>query len=181
MDHDDTQQHTADTVKYYTIAKKIVQNRMIFFFHVSLYCTVMIFLLITNILNFKGIWWVVWPAIFWAIALVGHFSYAYIFIDIFSKNPMQIERFERRVSFFIHLIIYILTNTALIYINLHYNPDYFWAIYPIMGWGIGLFYHFFFIFVFRGWSIKRWKQQKTIELMKKYFDIDPFEEPPSLR
>ncbi|MDX9703307.1 MAG: 2TM domain-containing protein [Candidatus Auribacterota bacterium] len=170
------QENHADKLKYYNIAKKVVQNRMVFFFHVSLYCTVIMFLLIINLMNFKGAYWVVWPAVFWAIALIGHFSSAYVFVDVFSKNPMQIERYARRASFYIHLIVYILTNLAMVFCNLKHKPDYFWAVYPIMGWGIGLFYHFFFVFIFRGWNIKKWKQKKTIYIMKKYFDIDPFDE-----
>jgi len=163
-------------LKYYNRAKKIVQNRMIFYFHLSVYLTVILMLMVINLVTERKISWSLWPAWFWGIFVLGHLSYAYIFMDIFSKNPMQSEKFERKASFFVHLIIYVLSNISLIVCNIVYTPDQIWAVYPVLGWGIGLFYHGFFIYIFRGWKIKKWKQFKTIQLMKKYFSIDPFDE-----
>jgi len=163
-------------LKYYNIAKRIVQNRMLFVFHCFIYATVIGLLVLVNVINFKTMWWSVWPAWFWGIALLGHYLYAYIFIDIFSKNPMQSERFERKVLFWVHVVVFSFTNGTLLFINKQYTPQIIWCVYPLFGWGIGLFYHFFFTYVFKGWKIKSWKQQKTIELMKKYFHVDPFPE-----
>jgi hypothetical protein len=50
----------------------------------------------------------------------------------------------RRRAFKAHLIPYLAVNTFLILINLVTSPGYFWAIFPILGWGLGLFFH--------GWS-----------------------------
>lgn len=150
---------------------------MIFFIHLSLYLTVILLLFIINLRTYRGMWWVIWPAVFWGCSLIGHYFYAYIFIDIFSKNPMQKDRFERKALFYVHLIDYILTTIAFIVCDVYFPPVTYWFIYPMLGWGVGLFYHFFFIFVFRGWKIKKWKQYKTLQLMKKYYALDPFEEP----
>ncbi len=164
-------------LKYYNQAKKVVQDRMVFFMHCSLYITVNVMLLIINLINYQGVLWVVVPLVCWGISLFGHFSYTYFFMDLFSRNPMQHERFERKSLFFVHLIVFVLTNIAFFIFNTHYSPDHKWFLYPLMGWGIGLFYHFFFIFVFRGWKIKKWKQNKIIKLMQKYYDLDPFDIP----
>jgi hypothetical protein len=50
----------------------------------------------------------------------------------------------RRKKFKAHLIPYVAVNTFLILINLITDRGSFWAIYPILGWGLGLFFH--------GWS-----------------------------
>ncbi|MCD6460480.1 2TM domain-containing protein, partial [bacterium] len=160
----------------YNIAKRIVQNRMFFMFHCSIYLTVVGLLVLINVMNFEGLWWSFWPAWFWGIMLVSNYLYAYILVDVFSKNPMQSERFERKALFWMHLLVFLLTNGTFVFINIMYSPQIIWSVYPLCGWGIGLFYHFFFTYVFKGWKIKRWKQQKIIKLMKKYFDIEPFSE-----
>ncbi len=174
----DTDTALRQKLKYYNHAKSIIQNRMIFLFHVSLYLTVNVMLIGLNAIHYNGVWWFWIPLLSWGIGLSGHYCYAYIFMDIFSKNPMQHERFERKAQFFIHLIVYILGNATFLFLDYLYPPVNYWVVYPLLGWGIGLFYHFFFVFIFRGWKIKQWKQAKIVALMKKYYDIDPFEEMP---
>jgi hypothetical protein len=49
----------------------------------------------------------------------------------------------RRRAFKAHLIPYLAVNTFLILLNLVTTPGNFWAIYPLLGWGLGLF--------FQGW------------------------------
>ena len=41
-----------------------------------------------------------------------------------------------------HLIIYIVVNILLIYVNLVYTPEYIWFIYPLLFWGLGLALHY---------------------------------------
>ena len=48
---------------------------------------------------------------------------------------------ERRAAFWPHLIPYICVNTFLIILNLTTSPHAFWAIWPLLGWGIGLGSH----------------------------------------
>lgn len=50
----------------------------------------------------------------------------------------------RRRAFKAHLIPFLAVNTFLIVLNLITSPGYFWAIFPLLGWGLGLFFH--------GWS-----------------------------
>ncbi|MCC5639039.1 2TM domain-containing protein [Nostoc sp. CHAB 5844] len=40
-----------------------------------------------------------------------------------------------------HLISYLVVNIFLIVLNLITSPKYFWAIYPLLGWGLGLGIH----------------------------------------
>ncbi|AFY32647.1 2TM domain-containing protein [Calothrix sp. PCC 7507] len=47
---------------------------------------------------------------------------------------------QRRGEFKSHLIAFIGVNGFLIVLNLLTSPAYFWAIFPILGWGLGLFF-----------------------------------------
>ena len=47
----------------------------------------------------------------------------------------------KRRGFKAHLISFIAVNTFMIVLNLATTPSDFWAIYPLSGWGLGLFMH----------------------------------------
>ena len=49
---------------------------------------------------------------------------------------------RNRVEFKRHLVIYVLVNSFLVAINLIYSPQFFWAIFPLVFWGVGLFSHY---------------------------------------
>ncbi len=48
---------------------------------------------------------------------------------------------QRKLRFFSHLMVYVVTICLLIAINLLTTPNYFWAIWPMLGWGIGVAMH----------------------------------------
>lgn len=58
------------------------------------------------------------------------------------------KKVEARMGFYIHLVIYLVVNTFLVILNLTFTKDYFWAIWPMLGWGIGLIVHALSTFVF---------------------------------
>jgi hypothetical protein len=62
---------------------------------------------------------------------------------------------DAKIGFAIHLVVYILVNAALVVINVKNSPNYFWFIWPLAGWGIGLFFHGMGVFVFTGKSAIR--------------------------
>ncbi|WP_179137769.1 2TM domain-containing protein [Candidatus Entotheonella palauensis] len=52
-------------------------------------------------------------------------------------------RNRRKQAFYHSLLAYLLVNAFLVTINLITTPDgYFWAIWPILGWGLGMAFHF---------------------------------------
>ena len=74
---------------------------------------------------------------------------------------------EERLGFYIHLTCYVLVNSFFVFLNLK-NGGYFWAIYPIAGWGIGLVFHGLSVFSF--FNNNNWKQRqihKEIEKQRK--------------
>lgn len=53
----------------------------------------------------------------------------------------QMSNSQKRQEFKSHLITFIAVNGFLILLNLFTSPGYFWAIFPLLGWGLGLFLH----------------------------------------
>ncbi|MFL5297190.1 MAG: 2TM domain-containing protein [Phenylobacterium sp.] len=61
------------------------------------------------------------------------------------------RRADLKLSFRAHVIAYVLVNAGLVAINLIQTPNgYFWAIWPIIGWGLGLAAHFVAVYHFAG-------------------------------
>jgi len=60
------------------------------------------------------------------------------------------KRVEAKIGFYIHLTVYIVVNIILIIINLLTSSHYLWFIWPLMGWGIGIFFHGMATFIFSG-------------------------------
>ncbi|WP_323789586.1 2TM domain-containing protein [Psychroserpens sp.] len=58
------------------------------------------------------------------------------------------RRVNAKVALRNHIYVYVFVNLLLIIINLNEAPGYFWAKWPIIGWGIGLFFHALKVFVF---------------------------------
>ncbi|MDR1689470.1 MAG: 2TM domain-containing protein [Clostridiales bacterium] len=53
-----------------------------------------------------------------------------------------VKRVKARVAFRNHFVSYVSVNALLIVIYLITGAGYFWPIWPIVGWGFGLFMHF---------------------------------------
>ena len=58
------------------------------------------------------------------------------------------RKIEARMSFFTHLAVYLVVMTLLIILNVTVNGDYFWAKWPMIGWGSGVIVHGLRTFVF---------------------------------
>ncbi|MEH2425169.1 MAG: 2TM domain-containing protein [Nostoc sp.] len=57
----------------------------------------------------------------------------------------------RNRAFWGHFISFLAVNLFLILMNLITSPSYFWAIFPVLGWGLGLFFHW--------WSVSQTKTE----------------------
>lgn len=58
------------------------------------------------------------------------------------------KKVQARLGFKNHLVVYLAVNAILISVNLINSPDYLWFIWPLMGWGIAIFWHAMSVFVF---------------------------------
>ena len=61
--------------------------------------------------------------------------------DDVELRRLAIRRADMKLAFRSHLMAYVIVNAGLVMINLITSDDYFWAIWPMMGWGIGLAAH----------------------------------------
>ena len=60
------------------------------------------------------------------------------------------SRAEAKFGFYKHLAVYVVVNLMLFVIDLATSPGYFWAIWPLIGWGIAIAIHALTVFVFGG-------------------------------
>ena len=49
-----------------------------------------------------------------------------------------IKRLKKRRDFFAHLIVYVMVNTFIVVIWAMTSKGFFWPIFPMVGWGIGV-------------------------------------------
>ncbi|SFN33740.1 2TM domain-containing protein [Paenimyroides ummariense] len=88
------------------------------------------------------------------------------------ENYSQLEllkarkRVKKVKDFYIHALIYALVNSALIILNLLSNDTNYWFVFPVIGWGIGLFSHAANTFNFIPFLNKDWENRK----IKQYMD-----------
>lgn len=77
------------------------------------------------------------------------------------------KRVEIIKGFYAHLIVYVVVNAVLVAINLLVTPRFLWFLFPLFGWGIGLFFHAIFGFGLFGIFTKEWEERKVKEYMDK--------------
>jgi len=72
-----------------------------------------------------------------------------------KKEKIRKTRLRRRkLGFYSHLWSYLIVNAALLLIN-NFTPGPWWFQWPVLGWGIGLAFHFKAIFFNRGKIYKK--------------------------
>ncbi|MBA5793692.1 2TM domain-containing protein [Flavobacterium sp. xlx-214] len=87
------------------------------------------------------------------------------------ENYSQIEilkakkRVKKVKGFYIHLITYICVNSFFIIINLLKPNDGYWFIFPLLGWGIGLFADAAGTFSFIPFLNRDWENRKIKQFM----------------
>jgi hypothetical protein len=67
-----------------------------------------------------------------------------ITLEDYKRADRQLERQDARRGFTIHAIVYALVMTGLIILNLTLATEFPWAVFPLVGWGIGLTLHYLF-------------------------------------
>lgn len=65
-----------------------------------------------------------------------------ITLEEYKKAYREMELENAWRGFIGHLIAYILVNAMLIIINIVYTPEALWFFFPLIGWGIGLTFHY---------------------------------------
>ncbi|MBU2049268.1 2TM domain-containing protein [Acidovorax soli] len=68
-----------------------------------------------------------------------------------QNTDLQIDKLARRrakakLGFFFHACVYVAVNLGLIALSLYHGRA--WAIFPLLGWGVGLLFHGLSVWVF---------------------------------
>jgi hypothetical protein len=75
------------------------------------------------------------------------------------------KRAGAKLSLYIHLSAYIAVNTLLMVVNLSTSTQYLWFKWPLIGWGIGVFFHALGVFIFPGKSsVPEWMIEKEMRI-----------------
>jgi hypothetical protein len=86
-----------------------------------------------------------------------------------SQRAEATKAVNAKIGFYIHLVVYALVNAGLIAINLSTSAEHHWFQWPLLGWGIGVFFHALAVFAFpKGRSIRermiaREMEKKTLQ------------------
>jgi uncharacterized protein YhhL (DUF1145 family) len=77
------------------------------------------------------------------------------------------KRVKDRLGFYSHFAVYVIVNIILYIINRMTAPGgYQWFIWPLMGWGIAVLFHFMDVFVLSG-NLKERMIRKELERQKR--------------
>ena len=67
--------------------------------------------------------------------------------EVYQKAKARVEA---KIGFYVHLGVYVVVNLLLLVINLTVSSQYYWAKWPLMGWGLAVALHALNVFVFTG-------------------------------
>ncbi len=62
-------------------------------------------------------------------------------MDKLETYELAKKRVEAKLEFYIHFVVFIVVIAMLYYINITTSPQYLWFKWPLLGWGIGVFFH----------------------------------------
>ena len=78
------------------------------------------------------------------------------------------QRADAKIKFFKNLKIYVIVNAFLAVINAICTPQFWWVLFPVFFWGIGVLKDFIVAFVFRDkWDSESYRERKIQEEMEK--------------
>lgn len=82
---------------------------------------------------------------------------------------------KKKKEFYQHLMSFVTVNFALIAINLLTSPGRIWFIYPMLGWGIGLMFHYTDVFGIPGFGMldREWEEREIEAELRNIREKDP--------
>ena len=80
------------------------------------------------------------------------------------------EIVEKKIKFYKNLQAYVIVNAFLAIINWFFTPEFWWVLFPVFFWGIGVFKDFLMAFVFVDKFSDDYRERKIQEEMMKLSD-----------
>jgi len=82
------------------------------------------------------------------------------------------EKVEKRIKdekeFYEHLVVYVIVNIGLFFVNFFVSRGQWWFYWATIGWGIGLAFHFYSTFISSNLLGAQWEEKRRAELEKEY-------------
>ena len=90
--------------------------------------------------------------------------------QVFTKEQEYIKakkRVKEIKGCYIHFSLYVLIMPIIITVNLLFSPGFHWFWFSLLGWGVGVFFHWMAVFGYRKIGFgKDWEERKIKELME---------------
>jgi len=83
-----------------------------------------------------------------------------------SKYVRAVERVEKLKEFYQNLASYIIIMPFLIFINIEFSPNFYWFWFPLIGWGIGVLFHWLEANNYNIFLGANWEEKKIKEIME---------------
>ena len=84
---------------------------------------------------------------------------------MYSKDEIKKAKklVKKKKEFYQHLMSFVTVMFALIAINLLTSPTHLWFVYPMLGWGIGILFHYTDVFGVPGFGMldKEWEKREV--------------------
>ena len=77
------------------------------------------------------------------------------------------ERVDKKLKFYNELKAYVVVNAVLAIINFFVSPFFWWVLFPVFFWGIGILVDFFIAFIFVDNYSEEYRKRKIAEEMEK--------------
>lgn len=84
-----------------------------------------------------------------------------------SDYEKAAEKVDRKIKFYRNFMAYVIVNAFLALINFLFTPFYWWVLFPMFFWGIGVVVDFFKAFVFNDAFSGDYRERKIAEEMEK--------------
>jgi fatty acid desaturase len=84
-----------------------------------------------------------------------------------ERRQQAIRRLRAKTGFKVHLVVYLAVNAMLVVVwalttaRLAYPASLFWPIFSIVGWGIGVALHGYFVYRRRGYTEEQIQREMT--------------------
>jgi two-component system, LytTR family, sensor kinase len=83
------------------------------------------------------------------------------------NEEVRARRHVRRLrDFYIHLAMYVIVMGGIVLLNWVVSPTFWWAVFPAIGWGIGLAAHGISVLFEDSVFGASWEERKTRELLQ---------------
>ena len=80
------------------------------------------------------------------------------------------EIVEKKIKFYRNLQAYLIVNAFLAVVNWFFTPEFWWVMFPVFFWGLGVFKDFLTAFVFTDGFSEDYRERKIQEEMMKLSD-----------